>query len=188
MKMRGRRSSRGFTLIEVMIAVAIVGILAAIAIPQYQQYILRTKRTEALTMLGTIKIAQETHRAVHDCYAPVARNPGGFASPTRRDWRTDIPTVPARPCNDLTPRNFIDLNVAPSGSVYYTYACAARWNGSSGQTEEYACSMIGDLDGDGESEIVYCTDNDEDGTCIASITGAVSNFPNDVQRVTVNIY
>jgi type IV pilus assembly protein PilE len=188
MKTRGRRSSRGFTLIEVMIVVAIIGILAAIAIPQYTQYIYRTKRTEALTMLGTIKIAQETHRAMYDCYAPVARNPPGVASPVRRDWVQTVPTVPALSCANRADRTFADLNVSPNGQVYYSYGCTARWNGASGQTEEYACSMIGDLDGDGESEIVYCTDNDEDGVCIASVSGAVSNFPSDPFRVTANLY
>jgi len=46
---------KGFTLIELMIVVAIIGILAAIAIPQYQDYTARAQASEALTLLGGLK-------------------------------------------------------------------------------------------------------------------------------------
>jgi type IV pilus assembly protein PilA len=46
---------QGFTLIELMMVVAIIGILAAIAIPQYQSYTVRTKVSEAVVQLGSIK-------------------------------------------------------------------------------------------------------------------------------------
>ena len=45
-----KRQSSGFTLIELMIVVAIIGILAAIALPAYQDYVVRTRVTEALNL------------------------------------------------------------------------------------------------------------------------------------------
>ena len=51
---------KGFTLIELMIVVAIIGILAAIAIPQYQNYIARSQVSRAMAETGAIKTAVET--------------------------------------------------------------------------------------------------------------------------------
>ena len=57
----------GFTLIELMIAVAIVALLAAFAVPQYGRYVERSKRTDATT--GLTKIAAELER----CYTQFGR-------------------------------------------------------------------------------------------------------------------
>ena len=51
------RAQKGFTLIELMIVVAIIGILAAVAIPQYQDYVSRTKWTDSISSVRPVQVA-----------------------------------------------------------------------------------------------------------------------------------
>ena len=72
-------SQKGFTLIELMIVVAIIGILAAIAIPNYLQYQLKTRGSEAKTNLGALKTSEMASEGQNGCYLAVA--PVGTAAP-----------------------------------------------------------------------------------------------------------
>jgi len=63
---------RGFTLLEIMVAVVIVGIIAAIAIPSYTGYVTRTKRADAVTALQTVALFQEKNMAEIGRYDTIA--------------------------------------------------------------------------------------------------------------------
>lgn len=63
------RAWRAFTLIELMIVVAIIGILAAIAVPHFAKFQCRAKQSEAKTILKAIYVSQQAYRGEFDRYA-----------------------------------------------------------------------------------------------------------------------
>ncbi|MGA8262336.1 MAG: pilin [Arenicellales bacterium] len=69
---------QGFTLIELMIVVAIIGVLAAIAIPEYQNYVIRAKISEVIHMAGPPKLAMADYYFNKGKW-PTSRQEAGFA-------------------------------------------------------------------------------------------------------------
>ena len=65
-----KKKAKGFTLIELMIVVAIIGILAAIAIPNFLRYQAKTKQSEAKTNLSSIFTTQISYFGEEDTFAP----------------------------------------------------------------------------------------------------------------------
>tara|TARA_R110001583_G_scaffold26571_7_gene95846 strand:+ start:15666 stop:16076 length:411 start_codon:yes stop_codon:yes gene_type:complete len=71
---------KGFTLIELLIAIAIVGIIAAIAFPSYQESIKKTRRSDALASLTRNAMLQERFYTNNNSYTNVIANLGGSTS------------------------------------------------------------------------------------------------------------
>ena len=77
-----KRKTGGFTLIELMITVAIVAILAAVALPSYQQYVVRSKRSAAQAQMMDIANRQQQFLLANRSYADkTALTASGYALP-----------------------------------------------------------------------------------------------------------
>lgn len=170
----------GFTLIEVMISVAIIGILAALAVPMYLTHQVRSRTTEAKSNFGAIRVAQESFAGEHDNYVNIA----GFHPPLpggswKRPWQVGVAACdPA--CTRLNPAACIDwgcLVWSPAGHVYYSYASPALQIGVHATPSiEFAIGAVADLDTDGV-QAGYSVQSANDGTGVGKLVDAASGCP-----------
>ena len=77
-----KRIQKGFTLIELMIVVAIIGILAAVALPAYQDYTKRAKMTEVINFMASAKTGVSEAFGASNVLAGIDNAKAGLAAPT----------------------------------------------------------------------------------------------------------
>ncbi len=131
-----RKSNKGFTLIELMIVVAIIGILAAIAIPNFLRFQLKAKSSEGKVNIAAIRTAEESYLAEFGVYvaAPVA--PAAVPGSTKIEFLEPL----AIPGGD-----FDTLGWGPEGQVFFQYAVEIAGNA-------YTISAAADIDADGVNQ------------------------------------
>jgi len=97
-----RRTMRGVTLMELMIVVVIIGILAALAYPNYREFVARAKRTEARAALLKIATNQEKYYLQNNTFTSDLTNLGFGADPYTTDSGTYLVSITAADASNFT--------------------------------------------------------------------------------------
>ena len=84
--LRPKMNQKGFTLIELMIVVAIIGILAAVAIPAFSKYQAKSKTSEASINLAAIATSEIAYQAEFDTFTDCGDSPAAVPSGGRAAW------------------------------------------------------------------------------------------------------
>ena len=113
-----KRTQTGFTLIELMIVIAILGILAAIAIPAYQDYSVRAKTSEAINTAAPAKLAVSEYYQSEGGNLPVNRTEAG-TSDIISEYVDSMTVV-----NGVV---YIEIDTAATGAASLNPACTAMW-------------------------------------------------------------
>jgi prepilin-type N-terminal cleavage/methylation domain-containing protein len=166
----------GMTLLELMIAVAIIGILASVAIPSFQNYQLMSKTTEAKSNLAGLARAQKAYYSEYNTYVSVLPEPlttGGAAPSSEK--RDSAPVSVA----------FQVVGWEPEGDVFYDYDSHLPGDGMLGPClcpigTCFTASAYGDLDGNGTPAVISYAQPDPAGNmCDPGIIGAAPTRPNE---------
>jgi len=138
--------SRGFTLIEVMIVVVVIGLLAAIAIPSYTSYVIKSRRSSAQSALLDLASREERYFATNNVYTtslPLLGYPTGTVSLAIPDSNSHYYDIAA----PVVAGNGYTLKATPAGtqvndtqcSVFTYTSLGVRGNETSGGTSLNSC-------------------------------------------------
>ena len=191
MRMQKRSRNRGgFTLIELMIVVGLVGLLAAIAIPNFLTYQARTRRSEGHTNVAGIARAYKAYNAEKGKFPDMVTETTALGS---AEASLPNPTLygglrPVKmPWDTATEAFFSIVGWKPEGNVFYSYDVFSQCGG--GCTGDQTCFTVtahGDVDGNGRvGEVMFVHPmTDSSGNPVAWCNSRIGNFPPPVSAAT----
>ena len=162
--MKTRKKDRNaFTLIELMVVVGIIAILAAVAIPAFDEYMKTAKTSEAVIILESIVTAQSAYYYKGRPHYPENSSEFHGLLPSSSNMTLDNGWHPFKSVADLQanapgvwnragiaiPAGFVTLGVAPEGVIRYSYALTAPFTCGI-YIHQVLASAAGDLDKDGQ--------------------------------------
>ncbi|MFC3533691.1 type IV pilin protein [Vogesella facilis] len=119
-----KKSAAGFTLIELVVVCVVVVILAAIAIPAYSQYMLKSRRIDAKNALSTLQLTQEKYRGNNPAYTSTLASLG---------------------LTSTSPQGYYTIAIASAASS--TYSATATINASGAQAKDSCNNLTVNQDG-----------------------------------------
>jgi len=134
-KLNARRG--GFTLIELMIVVAIIGILAAIAIPNFLRFQLKARSSEGKTNLAAIRTAEESFFAEYGLYVSSNLSPPTHSRNIKTNFTHAIANL-----------GFDQVGWEPEGDVFFTYSAGVSTN-----NDGFLASAAADIDADATQQV-----------------------------------
>jgi prepilin-type N-terminal cleavage/methylation domain-containing protein len=167
------RREGGFTLIELMITVAIIGVLAAIAIPAFLNYQNRSRRSEAFSNLAAIAKLEQSYFAEYNSYVDVAAPQPGTAN-------GDVPNTSKRRWSPAAngPLGFGTVGWEPEGDVYFDYDVDT---GTGCPFDCFTAVAYGDADGNGNLSVIQYVQPSVSGTTEPTAFG---NYGPPIEPVT----
>lgn len=115
------KKALGFTLIELIIAVAVLAIITMIAVPSYTSYILRSHRAEGTAALNAIQLQQEKYRTYHNTYGTLGDVWGGVTT---------------------TENGYYNLAITGNSATGYTSTATAQGNQANDMQSGVSCTTL----------------------------------------------
>jgi type IV pilus assembly protein PilA len=172
--MTGNRCNAGFTLTELMITVVLIGILAAIAIPNFLAYQAKSRRAEAYANVVAIATSELSYQAESDLYVDTGAFPdftpyGGLGT-HKMTW--DAASV----------AEYSLLGWSPEGEVAYSYEVNAGLGAPCSCSLCFTATAHGDVDGDGTRGAVMYVYPEETGGVITECPSGMFGYGTPLRK------
>jgi type IV pilus assembly protein PilA len=131
----------GFSLIELMVVIAIMALLAMIAVPNFNRFLAKAKRAEAYMNLSSLYAAEKAYFAEHGTYSDVLMGENGIG------WKPEGKTY------------YSYGFVGAEGRNNFVGKLGAQLQGSRADKSGFVAVAAGDIDGDGDLDIITVDEN-----------------------------